>query len=189
MRRLAESLRVGTMTLYGHFSGKQALLDAVVEAAVTDVYIPAAGGDWRAGLRALVLAVRGMLVRHPSLVEIRVRDPVVVPAAFELTERAMAILLEAGFARSDAAACFRLLFVYCFGFAALSPVRSEEQDRASARTALAALPAESYPVLSGTIEEGVAAMGGEEVFAFGLDRILDGLGALQAPAGGAQPVR
>src|SRR3954469_9872529 len=79
MRRLADALGVGTMTLYGYFRSKRELLDAVVDAAVTDRPVPPAEADWREQLRALVLGARRNLLRHPALVEIRVRQPVLQP--------------------------------------------------------------------------------------------------------------
>ena len=177
MRRLADRLGVGTMTLYGYFPSKRALLEGVMEAAVEDVPSFGIEGAWRPRLRELVIATRQLLVRHPSLVEIRTRQPILAPEAFRLTERAMAILLEAGFAKGEAARAFRLLFVYIFGFAALSPAGVEEESRAGARAALMALSPDEYPTLAGVVEEGAAAMGGDSVFEFGLDLILDGLAA------------
>ena len=60
----------------------------------------------------------------------------------------MTILLEAGFAKDEAARAFRLLFVYSFGFAALSPAGVEEESRAGARAALVALSPDEYPTLA-----------------------------------------
>lgn len=60
------------------------------------------------------------------------------------------------------------------GFAAFSPAHTLEEDRAAARSAVAALPADQDPRLTAAVDEAVAAMGGEEAFHYGL-RILDGL--------------
>src|SRR4051794_40415224 len=115
MRRLADALGVGTMTLYGYFRNKRELLDAVVDTAVSDPPAPAAAGDWRAQLRALLLAARRNLLRHPALVEIRVRQPVLQPEALRFAESALRILREAGLERREAALAFRLVFSYLFG--------------------------------------------------------------------------
>ncbi len=177
MRRLADLMGVGTMTLYGYFRNKRELLGAVVAAAVDDSPGVNPTGDWRAQLRELVIGTRRMLVRHPSLVEIRTREPLVAPEAFRITERAMTILLDAGFERSDAAFSFRLLFVYSFGFAALSPARGEEEARVATRAGLEALSRQEFPSLAAVIEEAVEGTAGDAVFKFGLERILDGLDA------------
>src|SRR3954452_20000957 len=108
MRRLADALGVGTMTLYGYFRSKRELLDAVVDAAVSDRPPPQPEGDWRAQLRALLKGARRNLLRHPALVAIRVRQPVLQPEALRFAESGLRILREAGFERRDAALAFRL---------------------------------------------------------------------------------
>jgi AcrR family transcriptional regulator len=175
MRRLADSLGVGTMTLYGYFGSKRELLDAVVDAAVSDRAPEPAGDDWRSRLRALLLGARRNLVRHPALVEIRVRQPVLQPEALRFSEAGLRVLREAGFDRREATLAFRLVFSYSFGFAAFSPAEAVEEDRAAAAAAIRALPPEEYPELSAASAEAAEAMGGEEAVEYGLERILDGL--------------
>lgn len=175
MRALADRLGVGTMTLYGYFRNKDELLDAVVDSAVGDSDATALDGDWREQLRTHVLDARRSLLRHPSLVELRVRRPVLRPEALRFSETALSILRGAGLDVRESTAGFRLLFTYTFGFAALSPAGSTEDDRRAALAALAALPPDEYPSLTEAREEASRAMGGDEVFEYGLDRILDGL--------------
>jgi len=177
MRTLADRLGVGTMTLYGYYRNKDELLDAVVDAAMEDGEggAPPLEGDWREQLRGLVLKARRNLLQHPSLVELRVRRPVLRPEALRFSETALGILRGAGLDVREATAAFRLLFTYTFGFAALSPAESTEEDRRAALAALAALPPNEYPALTEAREEASMAMGGEEVFEYGLERILDGL--------------
>jgi AcrR family transcriptional regulator len=175
MRALAERLGVGTMTLYGYFRNKDELLDAVVDAAVGERDPVVLEGDWRGQLRALVLSAREGLLRHPSLVELRVRRPVLRPEALRFSETSLTILRGAGLDAHEGAYAFRLLFTYTFGFAALSPAGSTEEDRRAALAALAALPPDEYPALAEARDEAGAAMGGDDVFEYGLDRILDGL--------------
>jgi tetracycline repressor-like protein len=59
----------------------------------------------------------------------------------------------------------------------VSPRAAEQEARAAARAALAALPAEYYPRLSSAVEEAAEAMAGDVVFDYGLERLLDGLEA------------
>jgi hypothetical protein len=111
------------------------------------------------------------------VVELRVRRPVLRPEALRFSEVALQILREAGLDVRESTAAFRLLFTYTFGFAALSPAGSTEADRRAAFAALAALPPDEYPALTEARDEASQAMGGEEVFGYGLDRIIDGLEA------------
>ncbi len=177
MRRLAEALGVGTMTLYGYFRSKSELLNGVVDAAVDDREELPTRGPWRECLREVVLTARRSMLRHPSLVEIRMRQPVLRPEALRFAETTMTILTGAGMERAEAARSFRLLFTFVFGYAALSPEGAEEEAARSARAALASLPPADYPALTTAVDEAAAAMGGEETFAFGLELILDGIAA------------
>ena len=177
MRTLAERLGVGTMTLYGYFRSKDELLDALVDAVVTERRPFPEEGDWRERLRAVVMIARASLLRHPSLVELRVRRPVLRPEALRFSETVLGILREAGLSAREAAQAFRLLFTYTFGYAALSPAGATEESREAARAALAVLPAGEYPAIAESLEEASDAMGGEEAFEYGLERILDGLEA------------
>ena len=182
MRGLAERLGVGTMTLYGYFRSKDELLDALVDAAVMETPLSPSEGDWTDQLRTVAHAARQGLLRHPSLVELRVRRPVLRPEALRFGEAVLSILRTAGFEIDEAVAAFRLLFTYTVGFAALSPEDSTESDRAAARAAIGSLPPDEFPALTEARDAASAAMGGEEVFADGLDRIIDGLAARRSGA-------
>lgn len=177
MQRLAESLGIGTMTLYGYFRGKDELLEAVVGAATADAELPAVEGTWQEQMRAVVEAAHETLTRHPALVRIRFREPILGPGALRFGERVVGILRDAGFDDREAASGFRLIFTYVFGFAGLSPSGATERVRREAATAAAGLPPEEFPHLSATAAEWTHAMAGADEFRYGLDRILDGLQA------------
>jgi AcrR family transcriptional regulator len=177
MRGLAKRLGVGTMTIYGHIEGRDDLLDAIVDCAVSEREPFVSDGDWRQQLRGSVLVVRKGLLRHPSLVELRARRPVLRPEALRFSEHLLGVLRAAGFEPTESAQAFRLLFTYTFGYAAFSPAEATEADRAEARAALAELPRDEYPALAESLQPASEAMGGEAAFEYGLDRILDGLAA------------
>jgi AcrR family transcriptional regulator len=177
MRSLAGRLGVGTMTLYGYFRSKDELLDALVDQAVVEREPFPQEGGWRERLEHVVMSARRALLRHPSLVELRVRRPVLRPEALRFGEAVLGILRGAGLPPREAARAFRLLFTYTFGYAALSPAGATEESRQAARAALASLPSGEYPAIAESLEEASDAMGGEEAFAFGLEVILDGIQA------------
>lgn len=177
MRRLADELGAGTMTLYGHFTDKRELLDAVIDTAVADLELPRFEGTWRDQIRQFGAYSRELFARHPSVVEIWARQPVFAAGALHNVEAGLQILAEAGFEAAEAAKAFRLLITYTFGFELFSMPRSRRTTRESTGAALGALPPGGYPRLSGAPGDFAAAMAGEEAFAYGLDRILDGLEA------------
>jgi AcrR family transcriptional regulator len=183
MRRLAEQLGVGTMTLYGYFRSKDELLDAVIDAAVAEREPFAFEGSWQEQIQRLMQGSRRNLGRHPGLVKVRADRPVLRPEALRFAETGLTILRGAGFGRSDAARAFRLLFTYVFGYVSFSPDERADKAKRDSRAATAALPADEYPALRDSAEELADAMAGQETFDFGLDRIIDGLEARLSAAG------
>ena len=163
------------MTLYGYFRSKDELLDAIVDAAVSGGPRVPRSSSWREELRVVVTAVHANLARHPSLVEIRFRRPLLQPKGLRFAERCFSILLGAGFPPEDAARAYRLLFTHVFGYAGLSPDRYTDAVRRAAADAMRNLPPEHYPGITAHIQECATAMAGQEPFDYGLQRILDGL--------------
>ena len=177
MRRLAQRLGVGTMTLYGSFRSKEELLHAVVEVAAGGGPPLPLDGDWRERLRAIARQWRRGLERHPALIELRLRRPIMTPAAFRGTEAGLQALLEAGFDAAGAARAFRTLFIYVFGYVAFSDHELTPELRGEVDAALRGLPTGEFPVLSASRDELAATLAGDEQFEDGLDAILAGLAA------------
>jgi AcrR family transcriptional regulator len=177
MQRVAEAVGAGTMTLYGYVRSKDELLDALVDAAVEDVKPPIGAGSWREQLHGLAHVAHDMLNRHPALVQIRLRQPVLRPESLRFGEAVLEILAGAGFDTREATQAFRLLFTFVFGFAGLSPEQTADQTRRQAAAAIATLPPDEFPNLTKAAAEATMAMAGEEQFEYGLERILDGLEA------------
>jgi AcrR family transcriptional regulator len=178
MRRLAAELGLGTMTLYGYFRTKDELLDAVVDASATGS-LPDLSPDtaWEERLRTIARAWHDGLNRHPSLVELRLRRPILNPEAFRSTEGGIAALIAAGFGPSLAARAFRLLFLYVFGSAAFNEPEVSRARRRQVSAAILSLPEEEFPVISGMGELMADSLGGDDQFEFGLDVLLTGLRA------------
>lgn len=177
MRRLADRLGVGTMTLYGYFRSKEELLDGAVGVATEEFEFEMPEGGMRERIRAHQQAVRRMLERHPALPQLRGRQPIVQPAAFRITEPAMQILLDAGFPPEEAPRAFRVLFVYMFGSMMFGGVEPSPDQRRVVRSALQLLPEDEFPAVTATADGIAASVGGREQFDYGLERVIDGLEA------------
>jgi AcrR family transcriptional regulator len=178
MRRLAQEMGTGTMTLYGYVRDKDDLLDAVIDAAAAES--PAWGegdGPWRDRLTSLMRELRRGLERHPALIQLRLRRPIMTPGALRGTEAGLQVLVAAGLDPVEASRAFRTLFLYTFGFAAFVTEGGREEHRAQVRAAFAVLPPEDYPLLTSSVEELADVLGGDEQFEFGLARVLDGIEA------------
>jgi AcrR family transcriptional regulator len=177
MRRLAEEVGAGTMTLYTYFRDKEELLDAAVDQAAARLAAPPAGGTWQSRLRGLVKEMHRSLVEHPSGVELRRTRPILTPAALRTTEAGMRILIDAGFSPGEAARSWRSLFIYTFGSAQFTPADVPAATRREWRRHLEGLPAEEFPALTAAAGEAVETMSGEAQFDHGLDRLVRGLAA------------
>jgi AcrR family transcriptional regulator len=180
MRRLADRLGVGTMTLYGYVRSKQELLDAAVGAAVEDFDFELPEGGLRERMRAHVHGVRELFELHPSLPALRARQPIVQPAAFRMTEQAIQILLDAGFPPEEAPRAFRVIFVYEFGSLVFGGTEPSPEQRRTVRAALQLLPEDEFSAVSRVAEHLPGTVGGREQFDYGLELILDALEARAA---------
>ncbi|PKQ15263.1 MAG: tetracycline repressor protein class H [Actinobacteria bacterium HGW-Actinobacteria-7] len=123
MRRLARELGVEAMSLYHHVPNKEALLDGVVELALT-AQTPAGpppGGDWRATVSGAVCGFRRALVAHPNVLPLMVAHPPSSPEASRMyIEGPLRFLTASGFADKDASELFEAVFALSFGHAMLS---------------------------------------------------------------------
>ena len=181
MRRLAAELGVGTMTLYGYFRTKEELIDAAVDAATEEAGVRVRGSTWREQLGNLMRDVRRELARHPAGVRIRLSRPLLSPGALRITEAGMRVLESAGFGKRRAARAYETLLVYTLGFATFCSPDSPEDVKRQARAAVAALPRDEYPAVTGAGRELTETLFGDAQFEFGLERLLDGLEA--SPSG------
>jgi AcrR family transcriptional regulator len=64
MRRVAQDLGVGTMSLYYYAKSKAELISAMDDALMADVLVPTLPQDWREALTAIALRTRDVFVRH-----------------------------------------------------------------------------------------------------------------------------
>jgi len=177
MRRLARELGVTPMALYVHFRNKDELIDMVVDLGARELSLPSERGPWKRQLGLLMSEIRRGVERHPGALQVRRGRPLMSLGVMRGPELGLRIMLRAGFGTADAVAAWRALFSYTLGFASFSSEASTDAARRHARVALAALPEDEFPALSGAASEALAAMGGEAQFEFGLRCLLDGLEA------------
>ena len=194
MRRVAERLGVGTMSLYTYVPAKAELLDLMLDAATAEV----AAGDlpegWRAALEQLARESWALYHRHPWMLEVTTVRPVLGPGTIGRYERDLRSIDGAGLTDLEMDAITTLVEGHVEGCAR----RSVEIAQAERRTGLTeeqwwearapvlaeVLDPERYPtavrVGAAAGEEHGAAYAPEHAFEFGLQRILDGIEVLIA---------
>ena len=191
VRKLADELGAGAMSLYHHVPNKERLLDGMVDIVFGEIELPPAGVDWRTAMRRRAISTREVLNRHRwavGLMESR-RSP--GAASFRLHNAVLGCLREGGFSIEMTIQAYSVLDAYIYGFALQeksvpfddaegSAAVAEEQARDFAERAQeqqSAALAEEFPYLAEVVAGHVAEVGYDfkTAFEYGLDLILDAL--------------
>lgn len=117
MRALGRELGVHPMSLYHHISGKDEILDGVVEVIFSELELPAEPTEWDDALKAGFIAFRRLLLAHPAAVPIFLTRTVASPQAVALVERSLRTMREAGFDDVAAIDGHRVLMTFTNGYA------------------------------------------------------------------------
>jgi AcrR family transcriptional regulator len=185
IRRLAQELGVGAMSIYHYVPHKDALLDEMVDRVFAEV-APPGDGPWRAALRQRCVDLREALRAHPwavGLMDSR-RNP--GPASLHHHEAVLACVRGAGFTIPAAAHTFALLDAYVYGFAvqAASLPFSEPAELAEITDDIfTAEVAAAHPHMVEFAQNHALQPGYdfEDEFAVGLDLLLDAIARDWAP--------
>jgi AcrR family transcriptional regulator len=198
MRKLADELGAGAMSLYHYVPNKEELLDGMVDIVFSEIELPSTDVDWKTALRQRAISTREVLNRHRWAVGLMESRMTPGPASLRLHNAVLGCLREAGFSIEMAIHAYSVQDAYIYGFALQekslpfdsaeeSAAVAEEQVRQFAELAedrqFGAL-AEEFPYLAEVVGGHVANVGydfGEE-FEYGLDLILDALEALRDSA-------
>lgn len=196
MRRVAEGLGVGTMSLYTYLASRdellQVMLDAVYAEPVEALRSAPGGDDWRVGLRRVAGATWDLLLRHPWVLQISTGRPPLGPNALAKYELELQTIDGIGLSDVEMDAVLTLVQTHVEGLARRK-VEAELTVRRTGMTdvqwwravepALAdVLDPTAYPLGSrvgqAAGEAHQAAHDPEHAYAFGLARLIDGVAAL-----------
>jgi len=189
MRKLAAELGIEAMSLYYHVSGKDDILDGMLDVVYSEFSTPQAGDEWRPAMRARAESTRSVLARHPWAISIKARTSP-GPATLGHLDSVIGCLTAAGFSMPMTGHAMSILDSYVHGFAqqeAALPL-DESGDIGSATEGIMAQQramAEAFPHLTDMAVRLILQPGyayGNE-FNFGLALILDGLEAAHAAEG------
>ena len=197
MRRVAERLGVGTMSLYTYVPGKGELLDLMLDTVLAEEARPDPAAGWRAGLELRAREDWALYHRHPWILEISPSRPLLGPNETELFEAALAVVAGIGLSAAEMVLAVSLVAEYTRG-AAQSAVGAAQAERRTgisddqwwaAREPLfdKYFDPSRYPTLtrvaaSGAFEQPTGGADytvarARESFEFGLPRVLDGVEA------------
>lgn len=187
MRRLADVLGSGAMSLYHYVANKEQLLDAMIDAVFSEIDLPREHTDWQSAMRQRAASARQVLSRHRwalGLMESRTSPG---PANLRHHEAVIACLRQAGFSVVMATHANWLLDSYIYGFAlqetGLAFNTADEMAEVVQDVYLPQLPPEEFPYLNESATALIAAdYNPADEFDFGLDLILDSLEPLRTSA-------
>lgn len=179
MRRLADRLGAGAMSLYWHVDNKEGVLDLALDSVLECREPKTVSQDWREDVVHQLEDWRARMLRHPwaaALLPRRALGPSIL-GRLELLSQTLA---KAGVAEADLNVAIWSLWNYVMG-ATITRANFDRshEDRAAAQERLAAL-GERYP----TIERARLLLDDDwgGTFRKGLDFLLDGLAPKTKPA-------
>jgi AcrR family transcriptional regulator len=188
MSRVAAELGASTMSLYRYVAAKEELLSLMVDLALGDVPAePPPDGGWRPGLVRWAWRYHDALRRHPWVLGVPISGPPITPNQVRWLEDGLAalgasglaeheklsvILLVSGFVRNEATLAADL--------AAGAAATGEEIMPAWSRLLRRMTDPERFPALHAALGSEAFAYDDDmdDEFAFGLERILDGVEVL-----------
>jgi len=183
MRRLARELGVEAASLYHHVSGKDQILDGLVDAVAAEIEPPVPSTDWRAAISERAYNTRTVLGRHPWSVSLMASRKTPGPATLGLLETGIRCFREGGFSITEAAHAISVVDSYVHGFVLQEvnlPFRDESELAAMTGAIMETFPASEFPYLFEMTVEHVLKPGydyGKE-FDSGLSVVLNGVATL-----------
>jgi AcrR family transcriptional regulator len=191
MRKLADELGAGAMSLYHYVPNKEELLDGMVDIVFSEIELPSTDVDWKTAMRRRAISTREVLNRHRWAVGLMESRMTPGPANLRLHDAVLGCLREAGFSIEMTIQAYSVQDAYIYGFALQEkslPFESAEESAAVAEEKVrqfaelaeerqfAAL-AEEFPYLAEVVAGHVAKVGYDftAAFEYGLDLILDAL--------------
>src|SRR5918992_1029895 len=191
MRKLADGLGVGAMSLYYYVPNKEQLIDGMVDIVFGEIEPPSTDVDWKTAMRRRAISTRDALNRNRwavGLMEGRTRPG---PASLRLREAILRCLREAGFSIEMTIQAYSVQDAYIYGFAlqeksipfddaegaaAVAGAQYREYDELEEERQLGEL-ADAFPYLAEVVAGHVAKVGYDftTAFEYGLDLVLDAL--------------
>ena len=186
MRKLADELGAGAMSLYHHVPNKEQLLDGMVDIVFSEIELPPTDVDWKTAMRKRAVSTREALARHRWAVGLMEGRTTHGPSNLSLHNAVLGCLRAAGFSLEMTVHAYSVLDAYIYGFALQeTDMSSETADDFAAEAQRQMLEYEAvladYPYLVEVVGGYVAESGYDYAteFLFGLDLILDGLDRLR----------
>src|SRR5918999_8502 len=117
MRRLADKLGVGAMSLYYYVPSKDELITGMVDIVFSEIEPPPTDVEWKEAMRRRAHSTREALNRHRWAVGLMESQEMPGPASIRLHDAVLGCLREAGFSIELTLQAYSLIDAYIYGFA------------------------------------------------------------------------
>lgn len=176
LRAVAQRLESSTATLYRHFDSRADLLAQVVDRIFGEIEVdPGQAANWQDACGTLATAMFEVLRRHRNAAPLIGEHVPVGPNALVHRERALALLLTAGFSPVWAARAYSTLARHVLGFALQLNQAAAQREDADVSAHLHRLDPDRFPATVAVADALPVAL--EDEFEFGLRLIITGLEA------------
>ncbi|MEU3270943.1 TetR/AcrR family transcriptional regulator [Saccharomonospora sp. NPDC006951] len=180
MRAIAATLGVEAMSLYNHVSGREDMLDGMVDAVFAEIEPPDSSVEWKRAMRERAVSARAALRRHPWAVGLMDSRRTPGPATLRHHDAVIGALRAGGFSVAMTAHAFSVIDSYLYGFVLqeLSLPFSDSGELGDVAGGIRrALPEGTHPHLLELMTEHALLPGYAyaDEFEFGLSLILDAL--------------
>jgi AcrR family transcriptional regulator len=186
MSRVAKQLGTAPMSLYRYVNAKTELLDLMQDAAYGPPPAPSGPFDWRSGLTFWATSSLSRLYTHPWCIRIPVSGPPITPNQVRWMELGLSTLAGTGLSPAEKLSTILLVSGYVRNWVTLTtdlgndPAAVTEAMQHYASDLRVLVDREHFPEISALVDSGT--LDGEDLseddYAFGLERILDGVGVL-----------
>ena len=192
MRNVAERLGVQASALYGHVSGKQELIQLMLDRVALEIELPDPDpAHWQEQVKQFARTARRVLGSHRDLAGASLANIPTGPNMLGLMDRLLAVLAASGLPRQAVAYAADLLPQFVTASVYEESLFRQRLEREPAyferiEAYFRAAPPERFPALADLVTELTASDEGPDArFEFGLDVIVQGLSTIAARAGDA----
>ena len=185
MRRVAEALGTGPASLYAHVSGKDELLELMIDRVAAALEVPDPDPErWQEQVKDSVRAVYHAFVAHPGLAAANMGKIPSGPGAMVNADRFLGLLRAGNLPNQVVAYAVDILMLYATAYAyeqGIYAARMTPEEGAAyvqqVGEYFATMPPDRFPNIAALSKELFEGSEGDERFEFGLEMLVTGIAA------------
>ncbi len=176
MRKVADQLGCGVMSLYNHVANKDEMLDGMVDSVVAKIELPALEHNWKETMRRTAESAHTVLLIHPwAVTEWSMRVP--GPVRTRYMDAILKVLTEAKLPPRTVYSGYHAITMHIVGFSLqeIAYTKILKTDLAELASDFIETMSDAYPYMVDHVRAHLDDECDGDEFGFILDLILDGL--------------